>query len=70
MPVVTNVAGSRKLSRSHSGVTPAELHDRSRALHFRYLPVEQRVNRPEWHDLTIEGDDNRSLQTADPAAFL
>jgi UbiD family decarboxylase len=56
MPVVTNVAGSRKLLALALGVTPAELPTAFRERCTRYLPVE-RVNRPEWHDVTIEGDD-------------
>jgi len=56
MPVVTNVAGSRKLLALALGVTPAELPTTFRERCTRYLPVE-RVNRPEWHDVTIEGDD-------------
>jgi len=56
MPVVTNVAGSRKLLALALGVTPAELPTVFRERCTRYLPVE-RVNRPEWHDVTVEGDD-------------
>jgi 2,5-furandicarboxylate decarboxylase 1 len=56
MPVVTNVAGSRQLLALALGVTPAELPTAFRERCTRYLPVE-RVNRPEWHDVTIEGDD-------------
>jgi UbiD family decarboxylase len=56
MPVVTNVAGSRRLLALALGVTPAELPTAFRERCTRYLPVE-RVNRPEWHDVTIEGDD-------------
>jgi UbiD family decarboxylase len=56
MPVVTNVAGSRRLLALALGVTPAELPTAFRERCTRYLPVE-RVNRPEWEDITIEGDD-------------
>jgi len=56
MPVVTNVAGSRRLLALALGVTPAELPTAFRERCTRYLPVE-RVNRPEWHDVTVEGDD-------------
>jgi UbiD family decarboxylase len=56
MPVVTNVAGSRKLLALALGVTPGELPTAFRERCTRYTPVE-RVNRPEWHDVTIEGDD-------------
>jgi UbiD family decarboxylase len=56
MPVVTNVAGSRKLLALALGVTQEALPTAFRERCTRYLPVE-RVNRPEWHDITIEGDD-------------
>ena len=56
MPVVTNVAGSRRLLALALGVTPAELPTAFRERCTRYTPVEL-VNRPEWHDITIEGDD-------------
>ena len=56
MPVVTNVAGSRKLLALALGVTVEALPTAFRERCTRYLPVE-RVNRPEWHDVTIEGDD-------------
>jgi 2,5-furandicarboxylate decarboxylase 1 len=56
MPVVTNVAGSRKLLALALGVTPQELPTAFRERCTRYTPVEL-VNRPEWHDVTIEGDD-------------
>jgi UbiD family decarboxylase len=56
MPVVTNVAGSRRLLALALGVTPAELPTAFRERCTRYTPVE-RVNRAEWHDITIEGDE-------------
>ena len=56
MPVVTNVAGSRRLLALALGVTVPELPTAFRERCTRYLPVE-RVNRPEWHDMTIECDD-------------
>jgi 2,5-furandicarboxylate decarboxylase 1 len=56
MPVVTNVAGSRKLLALALGVTQEALPTAFRERCTRYLPVE-RVNRPEWRDVTIEGDD-------------
>jgi UbiD family decarboxylase len=56
MPVVTNVAGSRRLLALALGVTPAELPTAFRERCTRYLPVE-RVDRAAWHDVTIEGDD-------------
>src|SRR5258708_38469091 len=56
MPVVTNVAGSRKLLALALGVTLQELPTAFRERCTRYTPVEL-VNRPEWHGVTIEGDD-------------
>ena len=56
MPVVTNVAGSRKLLALALGVTPQELPTAFRERCTRYLPVES-INRPAWQDVTIEGDD-------------
>jgi UbiD family decarboxylase len=56
MPVVTNVAGSRRLLALALGVTPAELPTAFRERCTRYLQVE-RVDRAAWHDVTIEGDD-------------
>src|SRR3984957_10299219 len=56
MPVVTNVAGSRRLLALALGVAPAELPTAFRERCTRYTPVE-RVNRPEWHDITIEESD-------------
>src|SRR6516165_3467657 len=56
MPVVTNVAGNRRVLALALGVTPAELPTAFRERCTRYLPVEP-INRPAWHDVTIEGDD-------------
>src|ERR1700730_5001897 len=56
MRLFTTVAGSRQLPALALGVPPAELPTAFRERCTRYTPVE-RVNRPEWHDVTIEGDD-------------
>src|SRR5712691_6811283 len=56
MPVVTNVAGNRKLLALALGVAPRDLPTAFRERCTRYTPVEL-VNRPQWHDVTIEGDD-------------
>ncbi len=56
MPVVTNVAGNRRVLALALGVAPAELPTAFRERCTRYIPVE-RVNRPEWHDVTLEGSD-------------
>src|SRR6516162_2148367 len=56
MPVVTNIAGNRKVLALALGVAPRDLPTAFRERCTRYTPVEL-VNRPEWHDITIEGDD-------------
>jgi 2,5-furandicarboxylate decarboxylase 1 len=56
MPVVTNVAGNRRVLALALGVAPAELPTAFRERCTRYIPVEP-INRPAWHDVTIEGDD-------------
>ena len=56
MPVVTNIAGNRKLLAHALGVSAAELPTAFRERCTRYTPVEV-VSRPAWDDITIEGDD-------------
>jgi 2,5-furandicarboxylate decarboxylase 1 len=56
MPVVTNVAGNRRVLAHALGVAPIDLPTAFRDRCTRYTPVEL-VSRPAWHDLTIEGDD-------------
>lgn len=56
MPVVTNVAGNRRVLAHALGVAPTDLPTAFRDRCTRYTPVEL-VNRPAWHDLTIERDD-------------
>ena len=56
MPVVTNIAGNRTVLALALGVAPLDLPTAFRERCTRYTPVEL-VNRPEWHDITIEGED-------------
>jgi 2,5-furandicarboxylate decarboxylase 1 len=56
MPVVTNIAGNRRVLALALGVAPADLPTAFRDRCTRYTPVEL-VSRPAWHDLTIEGAD-------------
>ena len=56
MPVVTNLAGSRKLLASALGVTAAELPSAFRERCTRYIKPEL-VDRGAWQDITLEGDD-------------
>jgi UbiD family decarboxylase len=56
MPIVTNVAGNRRVLAFALGVAPADLPTAFRERCTRYIPVE-RVNRAEWQDVTLEGDD-------------
>jgi UbiD family decarboxylase len=55
MPVVTNLAGSRKLLAACLGVTPEALPDAFRERCQRYQPVEV-VDRAPWQEVVIEGD--------------
>ena len=68
MPVVTNVAGNRRVLALALGVTPAELPTAFRERCTRYIPVEP-INRPAWHDVTIEGDDIDLTQLPVPLHF-
>jgi 2,5-furandicarboxylate decarboxylase 1 len=56
MPVVTNVAGNRKLLAAALGVDAAELPIAFRDRCQNYLPVEQ-INRAPWQEIVIEGDE-------------
>jgi UbiD family decarboxylase len=56
MPVVTNIAGNRKVLALALGVAPRDLPTVFRERCTRYTPVEL-VNRPDWQAITIEGDD-------------
>jgi 2,5-furandicarboxylate decarboxylase 1 len=56
MPVVTNIAGNRKVLALALGVAPLDLPTAFRERCTRYTSVEL-VNRPEWHDITIEAED-------------
>ena len=56
MQVVTNIAGNRKVLALALGVAPLDLPVVFRERCTRYTSVEL-VNRPEWHDITIEAED-------------
>ena len=56
MPVVTNVAGNRKLLALALGVEAKDLPTAFRERCARYTPVEV-VERAGWQEVTIEGDD-------------
>ncbi len=55
MPVVTNVAGNRKLLAACLGVEPANLPTAFRERCQKYIPCEV-VKDASWQDVTIEGD--------------
>jgi 2,5-furandicarboxylate decarboxylase 1 len=56
MPVVTNIAGNRKVLALALGVAPRDLPTAFRERCTHYTPVEL-VNRPDWQAITIEGGD-------------
>src|SRR5215469_4451540 len=56
MPVVTNIAGNRKLIAAALGVTPDTLPNTFRERCQNYLPVEV-VNRAPWQEVVWEGDE-------------
>jgi 2,5-furandicarboxylate decarboxylase 1 len=56
MPVVTNIAGNRRLLAAVMGVDPGMLATTFRERCQNYRPVE-RVDRAPWQELVIEGDD-------------
>jgi 2,5-furandicarboxylate decarboxylase 1 len=56
MPVVTNVAGNRKLLAACLGVEPANLPTAFRERCQRYIPCEVVDDAP-WNEVVIEGDD-------------
>src|SRR6185369_5452059 len=56
MPVVTNIAASRKLLADCLGVAPADLAAAFRERCQKYIPCEV-VDRPAWDDVVLEGDD-------------
>ena len=63
MPVVTNVAGNRKLLAACLGVRVEDLPGAFRQRCQTYLPCET-VERAEWDEIVIEGDE---LDLADPS---
>src|SRR5262245_1470573 len=56
MPVVTNVAGNRKLLAASLGVAPNELPTAFRERVQKYVPCEV-VKQAPWDEVVIEGDD-------------
>lgn len=54
MPVVTNIAGSRKILAFAMGVRPEELPTAFRERCTRYTPAE-RIAAPAWAEVTLEG---------------
>jgi 2,5-furandicarboxylate decarboxylase 1 len=56
MPVVTNIAGNRKLLAACLGVSAADLPTAFRERCQKYIPCEVVKNAP-WQAVTIEGDD-------------
>jgi UbiD family decarboxylase len=56
MPVVTNIAGNRKLLAACLGVQPAELPTAFRERCQKYIPCEVVKDAP-WQDITLEGDE-------------
>ncbi|HET6491454.1 MAG TPA: UbiD family decarboxylase [Burkholderiales bacterium] len=55
MPVVTNVAGNRKLLAACLGVAPADLPTAFRERCQKYIPCEV-VQEAPWQEVTLEGD--------------
>ena len=55
MPVVTNIAGNRRLIAAAMGVEPGMLATTFRERCQNYRPVE-RVERAPWQELVVEGD--------------
>lgn len=56
MPVVTNIAGNRRLLAACLGVAPAELPTAFRERCQKYIPCEV-VDAAPWRDVVLEGDD-------------
>ena len=56
MPIVTNIAGNRRLLAACLGVDPAELPTAFRERCQRYIPCEV-VNAAPWQDIVLEGDE-------------
>ena len=56
MPVVTNIAGNRKLLAACLGVTPAELPTAFRERCQKYIPCEV-VDEAPWQEVVLEGDE-------------
>jgi UbiD family decarboxylase len=56
MPVVTNIAGNRRLLAACLGVDPADLPTAFRERCQKYIPCDV-VKTASWHDVVMEGDD-------------
>ena len=56
MPVVTNIAGNRKLLAACLGVKPADLPTAFRERCQKFIPCEVVKDAP-WQDITLEGDE-------------
>jgi UbiD family decarboxylase len=68
MPLVTNVAGNRRLLAACLGVEPANLPTAFRERCQKYIPCEV-VDRGEWEDVVLEGDDVDLTQLPIPLQF-
>jgi UbiD family decarboxylase len=68
MPVVTNVAGNRKLLAAALQVSPAELPTAFRERCQKYIPCEV-VSNPPWEEVTLEGDDLDLMSLPIPLQF-
>src|SRR5215212_1220031 len=68
MPLVTNVAGSRKLLAACLGVKPAELPTAFRERCQKYIPCEVEDNAA-WDEVVIEGDDIDLFKLPVPLQF-
>lgn len=69
MPVVTNLAGNRKLLAAALGVDPTELPTAFRERCQHYQPVEV-VNEAPWRDVVVEGDKVDLTRLPIPFQFL
>ena len=55
LPVVTNIAGNRRLLAACLGVAPGDLPTAFRERCQKYVPCET-VDNPAWNEVVIEGD--------------
>ena len=68
MPVVTNIAGNRKLLASCLGVGPEDLPTAFRERCQNFIPCET-VSRAPWEEVVIEGDDVDLMSLPIPLQF-